>query len=140
MRKGARMVRVCPSCDTPKYNKRITKTPSFRCCICGEEFEEPSSRASRREQGTQLAPDTPDADEWQALTDALQQTRAAGSKRARSKLIAQYSDELDAKRVGHLLAAFGEGVVVEVYWETSKGTLWKITMGDDPPAASEVTA
>lgn len=136
--KGARMVEVCPACDSPKFFERKTKTPQFKCVICGEAFADPTVRKSKRTTGLAPEPVTPDPDDWQALIDALRRTRAAGSTRAQSKLIAKYSDELSSRKAGRLLSLFGEGVVVERFHEASQGITWQITVGDDPPAATEV--
>lgn len=37
-------VTACPYCDSPKVNKRVTKTPAWLCYSCHESFNEPVRR------------------------------------------------------------------------------------------------
>jgi len=128
--KAWRMIDVCPSCDSPKITARETKTPDYRCDICQERFDEPTTRRSKNYQHKAKS-GGPDADDWQAVLQALRQTRDDGSSHARSKLIAKHAPELTSEKVGQLLSRYGEGDVVERYREASLGIVWRITVGED---------
>ena len=137
---GVPIVKACPNCDSAKIAERVTKTPRFRCDVCGERFEQPTTRANKNH--TFGSPDaTVDAHQYQSLVTALRRTREAGSSHAQSKLIAQYSDELSAKAVAQLCTRYAEARGdVERYREGSAGIVWRIVVDERAASEQEATA
>ena len=140
MSRGIPMVDACPNCDSPKIVERTTKTPAYRCGVCRERFDEPVTRGDKNHTfGTDAA--AVDDERYAALIEALRRTRTAGSAYARSKLIAQYSDELTPQRVAQLCAKYAEARGdVERYREASLGIVWRITVDEQPAHEREASA
>lgn len=47
---GRRLIAVCPNCDSSRYlHERKTKTPTWICWGCDEEFEEVEHRPSKQD-------------------------------------------------------------------------------------------
>jgi len=134
------MIECCPACETYRYRRRKTMSPTYRCSVCKHEFDEPATRRARYHD--QVDPETtwPDGS-YEELQDALRRTVAAGSQYARSSLIADYADDLSASEVGTLLAQWGvDDGLVSVFKENSSGTLWRIETDDTQESGRGVVA
>jgi|APHM01.1.fsa_nt_gi hypothetical protein len=104
------MTQACPGCDSTRIDERKTMSPDWRCRICGEVFNEPVSRRSRRHDqiggGEGM---TTDREQYEsAIVPALRELVDAGQQYARASHINEFAD-IDARnaRVGDLLHAHG---------------------------------
>jgi hypothetical protein len=133
-------IECCPACETHRYRRRKTKSPTYRCSVCKHEFDEPATRRARYHDQVEPEATWPN-DSYEELRNALRRTVAAGSQYARSSLIADYTDELSASEVGTLLAEWGvdDGLVSKRHQNTS-GTLWHIEIGDTQASGRAVVA
>lgn len=133
-------VDCCPDCETHRIRERKTKTPTYRCSLCGFEFDEPATRRARYHK--QVEPDEtyPDGT-YDELKTALRRTVEAGSRHARSGLIANYTDELCSQEIGSLLAEWGvDDGLVSIRHQNTSYTLWRIEIDTQNTGHQEAVA
>ena len=125
------LVTACPNCDDTKIWARETKTPEFRCEVCGATFDEPVER--RPKDPAYIAMSDPEApsERYERVKDALRAAAADGIHHARSTRIANYAEALNARAVGQLLGKWGvaEGDV-SVRTRNTSYVLWRIEVGE----------
>ena len=119
-------VDACPNCDATKNRERKTKTPRYKCGVCGATFAEPKTRRSKHHAHISL--DDPEAptERYERVREALKHAVDDGVRYARSKRLAEYCD-LTPHMIGGLLGEYGiEAGDVSKRSDASTGVLWRI--------------
>jgi len=126
MRNDPETIEVCPECGDHRIAERQTKTPAYRCDMCQARFAKPDTR--ERHVAGECHPDEMYGEgAYAELKAALRRTLDAGSRYARSRLIAEYTDELSSQQIGQLLTEWGvDDGMVSVYLKNSAKTLYLI--------------
>ena len=122
----ASMVRVCPSCDTTKFDERETLEPDYRCRVCQHEFNEPDERASKRGKCTEQTAVYADRDVHpERVREVLAVCVDNGMSYVRSKHVAKHLPDTSSLAVGKTMVLLeAEGVVEN--WRESNTILWRI--------------